>query len=130
MGLKVRNRGPQLSHLRFADDSSVFMEATLANYTVLKEIRQRFGRASGESINFNKSEITFYPNTPGEIKEDILGGMGRVMADEAKYLGLPTNWGRSKKQALSFLFGIEYFPKSKGGLCRVNIWADRWVHTQ
>lgn len=80
MGLKVRNRGPQLSHLLFADDSSVFMEATLANYTVLKEIRQRFGRASGESINFNKIRDCVLPPTPLERLRRIFlvewGGYG------------------------------------------------------
>lgn len=62
-GIRVRNRGPVLSHLLFADDSLVLLEATLKNCEKVKEILNKFGEASGEEINFQKSEILFSPNT-------------------------------------------------------------------
>lgn len=46
-GVRVKNRGPMLSHLLFADDSLIFLEASLKNSLAIKKILLRdFGDAS------------------------------------------------------------------------------------
>lgn len=60
--------------------------------------------ASGQRVNFTKSSLFFSPNTPLELKMIISGEMGISSSeDPGKYLGLPTMWGSSKKQALAFV---------------------------
>ncbi|CAL9020040.1 unnamed protein product [Prunus brigantina] len=55
-------------------------------------------------INFGKSSIFFSPNTPASIRTELGAILGMTMVDDpGKYLGLPTMWGRSKKEALQFV---------------------------
>lgn len=103
-GLRIRNRGPNLSHRLVADDSLIFLEATVSNCHVIMEVLHFFGLASGETVNFRKSEIFFSPNTSPDLQNQILQEMGMSsMTDAAKYFGLPTHWTKSKQQALAFV---------------------------
>ncbi|KAF7150466.1 hypothetical protein RHSIM_Rhsim02G0009200 [Rhododendron simsii] len=52
-GVRVRNRGPMLSHLLFADDSLIFLESSLKNCLAIKKILRDLGDASREEINFH-----------------------------------------------------------------------------
>ncbi|BBN67416.1 Ribonuclease H-like superfamily protein [Prunus dulcis] len=61
-------------------------------------------RAFGQQINFGKSSLFFSPNTPASIRTQLGAILGMTMVDDpGKYLGLPTMWGRSKKEALQFV---------------------------
>ncbi|XP_030969612.1 uncharacterized protein LOC115989874 [Quercus lobata] len=63
------------------------------------EILRIYESASGQKINTEKSSIFFSPNTSQERKDEIVSILG-PMNDlrHAKYLGLPSIIGRSKKQ--------------------------------
>lgn len=75
-----------------------FIRANKKSALVLKETLQQYERASGQTINANKSSITFSRKAPLSLKtviKDCLqipkkGGIG-------KYLGLPEHFGRKKK---------------------------------
>ncbi|GLT85578.1 hypothetical protein SLE2022_037650 [Rubroshorea leprosula] len=103
-GYKIRKRSPTISHLLFADDSLVFCRATLEEVSHLQAILRLYGEVSGQKVNFTKSTVIFSPNTPKEVKESICACLGiQIESAVSKYLGLPTSWGRSKKESLKFI---------------------------
>ena len=74
-----------------------FLSATEENCDALKYILDSYEEASGQSINKDKSAITFSRRSPQSLKDAIKsslqvekeGGVG-------KYLGLPEHFGRRK----------------------------------
>ncbi|XP_010513002.1 PREDICTED: uncharacterized protein LOC104788940 [Camelina sativa] len=103
-GIQISNGGPRVSHLLFADDSLFFLKANYRNSVNLLQIFKDYGDASGQIINFEKSSITFgsrvYQQTRDRIKHILsipnVGGGG-------KYLGLPKQFGRRKKEMLQYI---------------------------
>ncbi|XP_048621848.1 uncharacterized protein LOC125591512 [Brassica napus] len=101
-GIRVSRGSPRINHLLFADDTMFFLKAERESTLALKEIMHRYGTASGQSINFEKSSVTFSRRAPAELKNMVHtelqiqkeGGVG-------KYLGLPEIFGRKKKDMFS-----------------------------
>lgn len=103
-GIKFFEAGPSISHLFFADDSLFFLNATDHNCREMIKILDSYCKASGQRVNYNKSSLYFSPNTPDHIRaqlSDIL--MVEATKNPGKYLGLPTIWGKSKKQSLAYV---------------------------
>lgn len=103
-GLRLGVDGPLLSHLLFVDDSLFFLQASVGNCQCLMKILNDYCSASGQRVNFAKSSLFFSANTPLELQmliSNIFGIPGSE--DPGKYLGLPTMWGKSKKQALAYV---------------------------
>lgn len=96
-GIRISRRSPEVSHLFFADDSLVFFQADVNECRALHHCISIYEKASGQVVNFEKSTISFSPNTSpyhiGQIKE-MLGV--RVAEGLDLYLGLPTFTLRSK----------------------------------
>lgn len=56
------------------------------------------------SINEQKSSLYFSANIKAEQKDEVKRILGISERDpKAKYLGLPTEWGRSKKESMGFV---------------------------
>ena len=97
-GLQVARGCPRISHLLFADDTMFFLQANKNNCKALQSILNRYELASGQTINKEKSAITFSRKAPAELKDMVKqelqiqkeGGVG-------KYLGLPEQFGRRKR---------------------------------
>ncbi|KAK9932560.1 hypothetical protein M0R45_019793 [Rubus argutus] len=77
--------------------------ADTRNCLVLNSILKEYS-ASGQSINYEKSSLVFSTNTPTDLKESI-GAVFNIPLDNCtgNYLGLPTHWGRSKRDALAYV---------------------------
>ena len=121
-GIRVARGCPQVNHLLFADDTMFFAKANKDNSLVLKEILQQYEMASGQSINANKSSITFSRKAPLSLKtmvKDCLqilkeGGIG-------KYLGLPEHFGRKKRDLFTSIVD-RIKVKAKG-------WSNKFLST-
>lgn len=93
-----------LTHLLFADDSFLFCRAATKECTVLKELLALYEQASGQAINFQKSEVFFSKNTPSKAKETLTGILGvSECLKTGKYLALPSMVGRSIKSLFGYL---------------------------
>ncbi|KAA3455898.1 reverse transcriptase [Gossypium australe] len=103
-GVKASRRGPEISHLLFADDCLLFGEATKERAYFLKEILQQYKRCSGQCVNFNKSTIFYSSNTLAEIKRETSKVLGmRCSTNIERYLGLLNIVGKRKKESFQHL---------------------------
>jgi hypothetical protein len=53
-GVSFGREGPTITHLLFADDSVVFLEATNASMRALKEVLEKYEESSGQKVNLQK----------------------------------------------------------------------------
>lgn len=90
-GIKMKRTCPTVSHLLFADDSLIFLEANPVHCSNFLFLASCFSDGSGLSINAHKSSVYFSSNTTAALKEELISILGMSeMEPNAKYLGLPT----------------------------------------
>ncbi|CAL5404679.1 unnamed protein product [Camellia sinensis] len=94
-GIKVRRSCPTLSHLLFADDALLFLKADLGQCRNVLQVLEMYCKASGQSINFDKSGIQFSSSVRPLVEHQICELMQmKLVKAGAKYLGLPSCWGQ------------------------------------
>jgi hypothetical protein len=103
-GVSFGRNGPTITHLLFADDSVVFMEATSSSMEALRSVLRKYEVSSGQKVNYTKSSIFFGKSCEEEARQELKNiiGIGCEALSE-KYLGLPTVVGRSKGGAFKSL---------------------------
>jgi hypothetical protein len=103
-GIKVAPTSPPVNHLLFADDSLLFIEASIEGANKVKTVLEKYCQASGQRINMDKSSIFISKGCSGDLKESIKGilEVQRETLNE-KYLGMPSDVGRSKSGAFKYL---------------------------
>lgn len=105
-GISIATHFPELNHLLFADDTMFFCRANRKNAESLKALLSTYESVSGQLINKEKLSIFFSKRTNlavrGQMKAILgiekEGGMG-------KYLGLPEELGRKKKDSFASVVG-------------------------
>jgi hypothetical protein len=96
--------GPTITHLLFADDSIVFLEASESSLAALRTLLQSYEACSGQRVNLQKSSIFFGKGCSNEKKNALKNVLGiSCEALSEKYLGLPTVVGRSKDGAFKHI---------------------------
>ncbi|XP_019177860.1 PREDICTED: uncharacterized protein LOC109173056 [Ipomoea nil] len=96
-GVRVARGAPTITHLFFADDSLLFFRANQQETMKIKGCLDLYCAASGQLINFDKSNAVFSLNTTVEVKNWISECLGvNIAADLGRYLGLPSVLGKSK----------------------------------
>lgn len=71
---------------------------------LLKICLNLYERASGQAINFSKSEIFFSPNVGNGLKHELKSLMGiSNPLNTGKYLGLPSLIGRGKLKLFRYI---------------------------
>uniref|UniRef100_A0A803NPX3 Reverse transcriptase domain-containing protein n=1 Tax=Cannabis sativa TaxID=3483 RepID=A0A803NPX3_CANSA len=94
----------KVSHLFFADDSFVFLNAKEEECDTMKHILQRYSKLSGQQINLEKSEVCMGKRISSSHGQKLATRLGvRLVSHHAKYLGLPSFVGRRKKEVFEII---------------------------
>ncbi|KAI8525452.1 hypothetical protein RHMOL_Rhmol13G0231200 [Rhododendron molle] len=103
-GMRINRHCPILSHILFADDALLFLKADLKDCCIVLDILKKYGEASGQLINYEKSGV-FCSSNMCDIDKQLCCDLLNMspMKGDSKYLGLPSFWGRSKAEAYTFL---------------------------
>ncbi|XP_026410488.1 uncharacterized protein LOC113305688 [Papaver somniferum] len=105
-GIRVTKHCPSISHLFFADDCLVFTRAIVNGVKHLVDIIHMFSKFSGQSINFDKSRLSFSPKTNPNVMNQIASILNiRRMALQDKYLGVPLLIQKNKVETFDHLSG-------------------------
>lgn len=74
-GVRVSPRAPHVSHLLFADGTLIFCKATPNTGNSLATVLQAYCNASGQLINYTKSQLAFGVKVPDPIRISIEEGL-------------------------------------------------------
>lgn len=97
-GIKLNRFCPTLSHLLFADDSIFFMDGKTKESQNLAMILNQYCYAWRQEINLNKFGLFMDPHYPQQLQNSLANTLRvPVMGKIGIYLGVPTDWGDSKK---------------------------------
>jgi len=114
-GIRLNRWCPTLSHLLFADDAIFFLNGTISEGQNLANILNLYCSATGQLVNRNKSGLIFSKHCPTTLQDNMSQELRTpIMQRYGKYLGIPSEWGRSKKEMFSWL------------LARVNAKLEGW----
>ncbi|XP_074314561.1 uncharacterized protein LOC141649780 [Silene latifolia] len=96
-GIRVAPGAPVVSHLFFADDSIIFVKANENQARVVMDVLSKYERASGQLVSKKKTMVSFSKGTVEWRREKVARVLGvQVVAEQDRYLGLPTVIGQSK----------------------------------
>lgn len=102
--LKFGRGGPFVSHLLFADDILLIVEASSSTAQKIIDILDVFAGCSGQTVNKDKYCLLFSQNTPPEVSASISAQMGiATTSNLGRYVGIPITSGRKGKPEYSFL---------------------------
>ncbi|XP_048593341.1 uncharacterized protein LOC125576878 [Brassica napus] len=109
-----------VSQLLFADDILFFCKAESCECEKVMRVVRKYGKASSQCINFDKSSLLFGKRINATIRQEIKDALGiQNEGGMGTYLGIPEDISGSKCKLFAFL-------KVKL-MHRVNGWTGRWL---
>lgn len=88
-GIRFARRGPEISHLMFANDTLLCFKATQNSCSYLKSILDHYCHILGQQINLPKSSMIFSPNTLRHFKKFMAKTLNAPISSSlGKYLGV------------------------------------------
>lgn len=101
-GIKIARNTLVITHIFFVDDNLLFTRENVKEVDRIMSILQQYQEASGQVVKLEKYEASFSRNMDDEGKILIWHRIGvKMMVAHAKYLRLPTIFGKSKKVIFS-----------------------------
>ncbi|KAH1057051.1 hypothetical protein J1N35_035116 [Gossypium stocksii] len=102
--IRLSRRGPNLSHLFFADDLVIFSRADLTHCGLFKTFLSNFCELSGHKVNARKTNIFFSSGVQESLKGEINVMLEfQEVSDLGHYLGVPLFHKRVTNGILNFL---------------------------
>lgn len=87
-GYRVCPTAPIIAHLCFADDTIIICEATPDQAIVVKQILHHYERASGQQVNFAKTDVSFSKGVKADRRNTLTICLDiREVLSHEKYLG-------------------------------------------
>lgn len=103
-GFRIGRSSPSMSHLFFADDNLLFFRANGSEASVIRGLLIQYERASGQTINYEKSVVAFSPNTGEEAQQYISQVLSVPRCPcHQQYLGLPSFMPHNRSGTLKFI---------------------------
>lgn len=102
--IKISNKGPNLSHLFFADDLILMSRVDAKNCDIIQIVLDNFCNESGHSINYGKSKLTCSKNCNTDLRKYISNNLGiKIGKSFGKYLRFPIFNKRPKISDYQFI---------------------------
>ncbi|XP_013633192.1 uncharacterized protein LOC106373520 [Brassica napus] len=118
--MRVTRACPSISHLLFADDRLFFCKTGPRECEEVMKVVRKYGQASGQCINFEKSSILFGKRINATVRQHIKDTLGiQNERGMGTYLGIPEDISGSKCKLFAFL-------KDKL-MHQVNGWMDKYM---
>jgi hypothetical protein len=100
----VANSAPAVNHLLFADDSLLFVKASIEGANEVTGVLEAYCQASGQRVNMDKSSVFFSKRCPEEVRnamKERLNVQNETLNE--KYLGMPSDVGRARNGSFKYL---------------------------
>ncbi|KAK3230040.1 hypothetical protein Dsin_001921 [Dipteronia sinensis] len=94
--------GPKITHLFFANDNKIFTQASEKDFRTISQILDKYAKASGQVINFQKSAMCISNGVSRHRAQNLAHIMGvQLVRCQERYLGLPSFAGKNKRELLA-----------------------------
>ncbi|XP_020673022.1 uncharacterized protein LOC110092705 [Dendrobium catenatum] len=119
VGIRISSNTHKISHLLFADDILVFLEAKLNVMKKVREIMKNYCKWTGQNINYHKSSLVCGSSVDRRRRIQISKFMGIKLVNEFEYVGIKLALRQLRKEDFQVLLD----KSSK----RINAWGNKFV---